>query len=362
MARYRAPLTVGLPFEHWPALHQQAWCEATRDGDLLSGRGPAAHWKPKTLRSVQKAAGNYLRFEREQGRAIEDQTLAQLLTEDSLRAYIGHLRRRLASQSVVTQLGHLSMSIFAMAPDADRTLLKLAIARLTPTVIPKRKKTERVVPPTVLLQLGRKLMADWQVRRAHDPRLNAMDYRDGLMIAFLALCPMRLDNLAQMQIGCHLRFDGDVVRVALEETKGDRPSECDWPAELHPALDFYLSHVHPMLYDLPQLGAPLWPSLHRRKRQMGASGIYTRITRVTEEHLGLPVNPHSFRDAAGTFITDVAPERAHLAAGVLQHTNLQMTKDHYIRGQQHQMLHRYHDAIDALIAEVAAESLTLLEE
>jgi hypothetical protein len=120
--------------------------------------------------------------------------------------------------------------------------------------------------------------------------------------------------------------------------------------------------VHPMLYDLPQLGAPLWPSLHRRKRQMGASGIYTRITRVTEAHLGFPVNPHRFRNGAATFITDVAPDRVQLAAGVLHHTTLQMTRDHYIRGQQHQMLHRYHDAIDALIAEVAAEPLTLLEE
>jgi hypothetical protein len=40
-----------------------------------------------------------------------------------------------------------------------------------------------------------------------------------------------------------------------------------------------LSHVHPTLFDLPQFGAPLWPSLHRGKRQMGASGIYARIGR-----------------------------------------------------------------------------------
>jgi len=86
---------------------------------------------------------------------IEEQTVAQLLTEGSLRAYIAALRRRLASQSVVTQLGHLSMAIWAMTPDADRTLIKLAVARLTPTVVPKRRKTERLVPPTVLLQLGR---------------------------------------------------------------------------------------------------------------------------------------------------------------------------------------------------------------
>jgi integrase len=187
-----------------------------------------------------------------------------------------------------------------------------------------------------------------------------MDYRDGLMIAFLALCPVRLDNLANMQIGKHLRFEGALVRVAFaaQEMKGGRPLEFDWPDELRPALDFYLKRVHPVLHD-SQIGAPLWPSLHRCKRQMGASGIYTRIMQVTAKHLGRSINPHMFRDAAATFIAETTPERALLAAGVLQHRNFQITRNHYIRGQQHQMLHRYQDAIDALIADVTAEPLRL---
>jgi len=40
-------------------------------------------------------------------------------------------------------------------------------------------------------------------------------------------------------------------------------------------------------------------------------------------------------------------------------SNLQITKDHYIRGQQHQMLHRYQGAIVDLIVGVRAESLNL---
>jgi integrase/recombinase XerD len=184
------------------------------------------------------------------------------------------------------------------------------------------------------------------------------------MIAFLALCPVRVDNLAHMEIGRHLHFDGEIARVtfAAQEMKGGRPLEFDWPDTLRPALDYYLRHVHPMLYDLPQIGAPLWPSLHRCKRQMGASGIYTRIMQVTAKQLGCSINPHMFRDAAATFIAETTPERALLAAAVLQHRNFQITKDHYIRGQQHQMLHRYQDAIDALIADVMAEPRDLGEE
>ena len=68
MARYRPPMTVYLPFEDWPALHQEAWRQANREGDILTGRGPAAHWKPKSRHSIQKAYGNYWRFLRDQGR------------------------------------------------------------------------------------------------------------------------------------------------------------------------------------------------------------------------------------------------------------------------------------------------------
>jgi integrase/recombinase XerD len=364
MVRYRPPMTTCLPFEEWPALHQEAWRQANREGDILTGRGPAAHWKPKSRYSIQKAYGNYLRYLRDQGHLQEELPVEQILAEVLLRDYIAVLRQRTAPVTVVTQVALLSSAIAAMAPEADRTLLKLAINRLKPIARRVRNKDGQLVSPVILLQLGQTLMANWPVRRAHDPRLSAMDYRDGLMIAFLALCPVRLENLAQMLIGQHLSFQGDLVRVVFagHETKGGRPLEFDWPQELRPALEFYLSRVHPMLYDEPQAGAPLWPNLQRRKRQMGECGIYMRITKVTMKHLGRRINPHMFRDAAATFISEMTPDRALLAAGVLQHSNLQVTRDHYVRGQQHQMLHRYHGAIDAMIADVTAEPLGLNKE
>ena len=364
MARYRPPMTVCLPFEEWPALHQEAWRRANREGDILTGRGPAAHWKPKSRYSIQKAYGNYLRFLRDQGHLQKELPIEQLLTEALLRDYIAVLRQRTAPVTVVTQVALLSSAIAAMAPEADRSLLKLAINRLKPIARRVRNKDGQLVSPVILLQLGLTLMANWQARRAHDPRLNAMDYRDGLMIAFLALCPVRLENLVQMLIGQHLSFEGELVRVVFagHETKGGRPLEFDWPQELRPALEFYLSRVHPMLYDEPQAGAPLWPSLQVHKRQMGECGIRMRITKVTMKHLGRHINPHMFRDAAATFISEMTPDRALLAAGVLQHSNLQITRDHYVRGQQHQMLHRYHGAIDAMIADVTAEPLGLSKE
>ena len=49
--------------------------------------------------------GNFLRFQRDKGQLLKGRSIEQLLTESSLRDYIAVLRRRLAPQSVVTQLG-----------------------------------------------------------------------------------------------------------------------------------------------------------------------------------------------------------------------------------------------------------------
>ncbi len=181
------------------------------------------------------------------------------------------------------------------------------------------------------------------------------------MISLLALCPLRLENLAVIRIGPHLTIGSGHPRLAFvaEEMKGRRSLEFDVPAILHEVLAFYLSDVHPKLYRGLQLEAPLWPSLHTGKPQMSEHGIYTRITQVTQMHLGHPVSPHMFRDAAATFITELAPEHAMMAARVLQHTNLDVTMRHYVHGDQHLAAIKYHAAIDEMIARVAAETLGL---
>jgi integrase len=361
MARHRHPFTIGLPLEDWPMLDRQAWEVANRDGDILTGRGPAAHWRPKTRLTARKAYGNWLRFLKDTHRLVGTNSIGSRLTKQSLRDYIAALRARTSPNTVLTQLRYLSSAVAVLDPAADRSLLKLAVSRLTPAGRPVRDKSAKLVSPLVLLGLGRTLMAEWQRRSAHDPRLNAMDYRDGLMIALLALCPLRLENLAAIVIGHHLTFGARLARLAFtaEEMKGKRALEFDVPSILEPRLGFYLRDIHPLLYRGVQLGAPLWPSLHTRKPQMSEHGIYTRITQVTANHLGHPVNPHMFRDAAATFITELAPEQAMMAARVLQHSDLDVTIRHYVHGQQHLAALKYQAAIDEVIVRLSAEPIDI---
>lgn len=353
MARRKPPFTVGLPLDAWPDLDRRAWEEANRNGDILDGQGPAARWTAKTRASGRKAYGCWLRYLMDRDRLEHVTAIGERVSLENLRDYIGELRPQLSPNTVLTRLRHLSMAIAAMDPAADRSLINLAIGRLTPLSRPVRDKTPKLVSPVVLLDLGMKLIAGWQGRAGHDPRLNAMDFRDGLMIAFLALCPIRVANLAAMTIGGHLTFPAGRPRIqfAATEMKGKRALAFDWPDCLVQSLEFYLREIHPLLYaGSLETPPPLWPSLARRQPQMTPHGIYTRITQVTEKHLGVAISPHLFRDAAATFIAELAPEHARMAAAVLQHRSFATTNRHYIHGPQHLAAHKYQGAIADVVA------------
>ena len=349
MARRVPKRTVGLAFEDWPAIDRKAWERANALGDVLIDGGPAAGWKPKGRRSAMKAYGYWLRFLENHGHLGDVAYVGGRLTEENLRDYIKSRRARVASTTVVSQLRGLSQAIRAMDPEADRFLIKRAISQLTATATPVRNKTTAMVAPQVLLALCLKLMMNWQERDAHDPRLNAMDYRDGLMIAFLVFCPIRLANLAQMRIGKNLVLAGNEWRVQFDgaDTKGGKAIDVPFPAPLIEHLEFYLETIRPMIARDPRTGDALWPSLHNTP--MTEHGIYTRITRVGSKHLGLHITPHLFRDIAATHVAETAPDQALMAAPVLQHSSFQTTKDHYIHGQQHKASHLYQEAVDRLI-------------
>jgi hypothetical protein len=101
-----------------------------------------------------------------------------------------------------------------------------------------------MVPATDLLALGIRLM---ETCESGPPQrvYKSTQFRDGLMIALLICCPMRLRNLTDIVSGRHLIFDGHAYRLEFTaaETKTGRPYVAAVPPELTTYLDDYL-HVH----------------------------------------------------------------------------------------------------------------------
>jgi hypothetical protein len=111
-----------------------------------------------------------------------------------------------------------------MEPEHDWAPLARVYNQLKQTAAPSRNKLGRLVRASYLFELGLRLM-DTCESGAHRPGYMPMRYRDGLIIAFLIACPMRLKNLANLVVGQHLLFDGSAYWLELSamETKAGRP-------------------------------------------------------------------------------------------------------------------------------------------
>ncbi len=174
------------------------------------------------------------------------------------------------------------------------------------------------------------------MKRAHNApsralHLRAKDFRDGLMIAFLAARPLRIANFANLQLDKHVKLtsSGYLIDIPGEETKTGHPIETFVPEELCGWLSIYLTNYRPVL-----LGGPpskyLW--LHRDGAYLPGS-LSQRISKLTARTVGIVISPHLFRDCAATTIATDDPEHVLIIAPILGHTTLRTAERHYNHAQ-----------------------------
>jgi integrase/recombinase XerD len=192
-----------------------------------------------------------------------------------------------------------------------------------------------MVPATDLLELGLRLM-DTCEESADRPQYVPVRYRDGLIIALLIACPIRIKNLANLVIGQHLVFDGDayLVKLSATETKTGRPYVAAVPDLLTSYVNSWLQMYRSILVQTfargqTQVGGHLWIS--RYGRPMSSQAIRQQIELRTRHAFGKHVWPHLFGDCAVTELVDCAPEEIGIAPDLLGHSDLQTTKRHYIQ-------------------------------
>lgn len=94
----------------------------------------------------------------------------------------------------------------------------------------------------------------------------------------------------------------------------------------------------------------LWIST--RGAKMSGHALYYSVTRISEELLGSPINPHLLRDCAASAISSDAPENILAGSRILGHSNLDTTLHHY---EQSSMLAAGETLIDA-IGQIQRES------
>ena len=138
--------------------------------------------------------------------------------------------------------------------------------------------------------------------------------RDGLMIAMLAACPVRIGNFFRIRLGENLWFDEDRYCLAFDgdDTKNDRPYEGELPPELTPWIREYLNTHRLALLSANTAATTDYLWINRWGLPFGENGVRTQIEIRTRAAFGLPIWPHLFRAISATGFVDHAPEEARL--------------------------------------------------
>jgi integrase/recombinase XerD len=145
-----------------------------------------------------------------------------------------------------------------------------------------------------------------------------------LIIAFLALIPLRRRTLAALRIEKQLVKVGETwaLDIPAEDTKTRRALDYPVSPELSECIDVYLSKFRCRIPGADNHDG-LWAS--NQGRSMDHGSIYHSVWKRTRQAFGFSINLHRFRHAAATFWStqDPANVRVVKTCSVIRHLNQQ---------------------------------------
>jgi integrase len=201
-------------------------------------------------------------------------------------------------------------------------------------VMKPRSKFGRLVYSHVLLRAGLALMIEADSIMTGTELQRARQFRNGLLVALLASHPIRLKNLAELELGRTFRkVDNDWwIVLPATETKEKRRDERKVDASLLPWIDKYLKKYRQSLNGRKKVDDRfLWSS--SRGGRITDDAIERAIKATTLVSVGVDVCPHLFRTSAASTVAASAPSTPGLAAALLHHIDPNVTEEHYNRAR-----------------------------
>ncbi|MGC2413947.1 MAG: recombinase family protein [Stellaceae bacterium] len=311
--RERAPERACLTASDWPARDRTLWQAAIETGDLLEPGGERQRYAAVSNRKVERGYGRWITYLASVGQLDGNETPGDRITRERVVAYVKALEKfGNGTQTILARLQELYEATLVMDPLREWQWIRRFASIVPARHVPARDKRAKMIGDEELVELGLALM-NAAAAQSTDQR-RALSFRDGLLIALLALRPaMRRRNIAALDIDRHLCqcWGGWVVAFAEDETKTGVALEFPWPEVLVPALDRWLGHWRPILLGLKgrwtrPAGNALWISSHGSP--MTQQAIYDRIVERTHLALGKNINPHLFRDCAATTLAYADPK------------------------------------------------------
>jgi integrase len=320
-----------LPLNEWPQADRDAWEQACRPGSRFKPGGAGSHLAPVSQRDFANRYGAFLGFLQRTGRLeTHPAGAATQVTVPNVEAYLVDLAARVRSVTVYNCIYKLRRAAELLLPKNDFSWLA-EIEKDLALIMEPKSKFDRLVFAPRLVEAGLALVAEAD-RFAKTDFACARGVRNGLMIAFLALGPIRIKNFAALEIGVTFKEVQGRWWIILpsSDTKTRRPDERCVPEWLNPTIELYLSKSRPVLLGSRPHTNALWIS-STTGRPMTTKNMGTLISKVTRETLGVDVSPHLFRTAAASTAATFGGSTPHLASALLNHTDPRVTDEHYIR-------------------------------
>jgi integrase/recombinase XerD len=325
-----API-LELPFKVWPSTDKMLWEAAFRaPDDVFDESGPASHLAEATGRMLRSSYGIWLGFLSGKHSERLTRSPSERLDRELAVEYVAWRRQTCGAGAIAADLNRLRLAITYLCPGADLSWLQSIAKRLANQAGPKPRRAHLVASER-LYALGLKLM-DEADRKDVIGKLDAFQYRDGLIIALLALIPLRRRTVTALRIGQHLLKFGDlwVLDIPAQDTKTGQPLDYPTSEKLSAHIDRYLEEFRGVIPGACKHNG-VWAS--NQGRPMDDSAIYDRVVQRTRAEFGFPVNLHRFRHAAATFWSIQDPSNVRGAKDLLGHSSFGTTEKHYIMAQ-----------------------------
>ena len=323
-----------LPFANWPADDQKRWKAAFKSGGRFDESGRGAHLAPSTRKARKESYGRFLGFLFANHHDLMTLAPETRINPRLVAEYVGWRRRSCGDMSIATELGNVRGTLNLICPDTDWSWLLTIIKRIAAMAAYKTGKYHLVTSDR-LYTLGIELMDSAVADAAAAKRTctsHAFQYRDGLIIAFLALIPLRSRTLAALRIGRHLIKVGDLweLDIPAADSKSRRPLDYPISKALSARIDRYLERFRGRISGADK-HTSLWSS--NQSRPMCSNAIYTAVHRRTKKAFGFGVNLHRFRHAAASFWSSYDPVNVRGVKDLLGQASFATTEKHYIMAQ-----------------------------
>jgi integrase/recombinase XerD len=322
-----------LLYVEWPSRDKTLWKRAFEPSfDIFDDAGPGAHLSQRTVQQLRYAYGKFLYFLSVEHDDWLQRAPARRVNAQIIKEYVAWQPETCRGVTLSLYLYHLWLALRYICPRDDWRWLLVVSMRIKAQARSKPRK-DHLVTSEKLYKLGIRLMDDalacgkpatsWRVQTA---------FRDGLIIALLALIPLRRRTLSALRIGRQLIKAGNEwsLEIPAEDVKSKRPLDYPISGELSERIDVYINEIRSQT-----AGANahdyLWAS--SRGRPMNGHVLYKALRRRLRKALGFPISLHHFRRAAATFWSMRDPVNVRAVRDLLGHTTFATTERYYVMAQ-----------------------------